>query len=150
MGQENAKSSGTPGKSCEKSSSEQKSNSESEGVQISSGGKTSVEDEDDKSEVHDDVYVMVLPEDRSPMLFTLREFDLYFDHDGTFANVNRKKHTCGTGVCQCKRWDSFICNHTLNHAKCTLPSCFSLGRWTNPQRLAGVFLLHGSVFGTSD
>ena len=100
------------------------------------------------TESNDEYYLILEPHSTYPALvgshmFLKSDFEKYFDvQDHYYATLNRKKHgECSN--CQCHRWDSFICNHELNHAK----SWFSMGTCETPVKLLGIYWLEGSWFG---
>ena len=77
------------------------------------------------------------------------EFNLYFDKVSEYqCKVNHDKpHGCRKLTrpanevhprCNCERWDSFICNHELNHAK----SNYSYGIFNENINIVAIYMLY--------
>lgn len=107
-------------------------------------------------------YYLVMRAELEFFLFSETEFAMYFDLDdreGT-AKLNLSKHECskvedleggnrftskGRFLCDCHRWDSWLCNHNVNHAKSTAVAGY-FGKYTPPLKLLGMLHLDGNFW----
>jgi hypothetical protein len=82
------------------------------------------------------IYI-VLDERFYPCIFEQKWFEMYFDVKDGYATVNKKKHNCNDGPCQCHRFCSFTSKATLNEAR----GEFLTGKYDH--RLLGIYFLDG-------